>query len=431
LDLVIFLFISFAHYLRAKESIDDGRLDPNYVEEYRQVIDASLRATVAFVGKAPLDTSPGSSSPLSRLVDALSKLKIVTKVLYDCTICSHSHIPQVTAGEAVECKNSRALEGTKVDILVLFYAPEISQREASPERCEYSTGSNYSYTRMRQQNLFGEKLNVLVVQQSNTTKMPNMRCRNAPYQSSSSKENAFCAGRAFDTVLVPHATDAMGYGKTWMTRYGSSHAAAWSALYPPQAVVFPSPIPGKARSDMMALEDLKRVFIDGVIASTFKLFVRTHMSEVRSLPVSVSRAAPSTNTEKSGSNNKITMTPATLKSSRGRKAAIIIEPRVDFAFEFCVRNVMHHLGPSWGLIVYHSYGVDGNEAFVRSSLQDLPNTEFIRLTSEVNSGDSYNTLVKSPDFWKTLRDRFGLWKVLLFQSDSVMLRKGIEVRHQK
>jgi hypothetical protein len=37
-------------------------------------------------------------------------------------------------------------------------------------------------------------------------------------------------------------------------------------------------------------------------------------------------------------------------------AAVIIEPRLDPTFEFCVRNVMHHLNTDWELIVIHSSG---------------------------------------------------------------------------
>jgi hypothetical protein len=43
----------------------------------------------------------------------------------------------------------------------------------------------------------------------------------------------------------------------------------------------------------------------------------------------------------------------------------------------------------------------------------------------VNDGNSYNKLVKSAAFWKSLKDR-GLSKILFFQTDSVILRRGIE-----
>jgi hypothetical protein len=32
-----------------------------------------------------------------------------------------------------------------------------------------------------------------------------------------------------------------------------------------------------------------------------------------------------------------------------KKAALIIEPRQHYAFEYCVKNVLFHLGPEWAL----------------------------------------------------------------------------------
>jgi hypothetical protein len=60
------------------------------------------------------------------------------------------------------------------------------------------------------------------------------------------------------------------------------------------------------------------------------------------------------------------------KNSTYSFAAVIIEPRLDPTFEFCVRNVMYHLNTEWELIVYHSIGSLGNENYVKQCLRDLP-----------------------------------------------------------
>lgn len=44
------------------------------------------------------------------------------------------------------------------------------------------------------------------------------------------------------------------------------------------------------------------------------------------------------------------------KGSKNRCVSLIVEPRVVPTFEYCVRNVMQFLGPSWELEVHHSTG---------------------------------------------------------------------------
>jgi hypothetical protein len=120
--------------------------------------------------------------------------------------------------------------------------------------------------------------------------------------------------------------------------------------------------------------------------------------------------------------------------------AVIIEPEINAMFEFCVRNVMFFLGSSWMLQVYYS---SHSEAFVRYSLRGINNVQFIPLPINIVSTKEYNLVMKSPEFWRNIRtySRSGIVselfnikklfevnneKVLIFQSDSIMLRHGIE-----
>jgi glycosyltransferase involved in cell wall biosynthesis len=106
-------------------------------------------------------------------------------------------------------------------------------------------------------------------------------------------------------------------------------------------------------------------------------------------------------------------------ANRSKYAAVIVEPLVSSTFEFAVRNVLHFLGPTWKLVVYYS---EMNEAFVRQVLRDVSNVHFKLLPVRVSQVHSYNNLLKNASFWESLEAE----KALVFQSDSMMLRRGID-----
>ena len=104
--------------------------------------------------------------------------------------------------------------------------------------------------------------------------------------------------------------------------------------------------------------------------------------------------------------------------------------------EYVVRNVMHYLNsdtpssrspsshyPQWGLRVYYSTGPLGNEQFVRHVLKPLGYVSFMPLPFDVTDQVSYNKLLLSEPFWDNFTDVAD--KVLIFQTDSMMLRYGI------
>ena len=187
---------------------------------------------------------------------------------------------------------------------------------------------------------------------------------------------------------------------------------------------------------MEAVEEFARVLIDGIMKSTLRNFIQKPKtmfvlrnltnSLVPSSLISISRSTMETSGDESSpivpSEEKDDQ--SLFESLEGKYSAVIVEPRIDFAFEFCVRNVMYHLGSTWDLLVLHSTGPLGNEQFVRRSLFGLPNVTF-KAADSVTDGDSYNKLLKSSSFWQNLKDS-GVSKIFLFQTDSIMLRHGID-----
>ena len=174
---------------------------------------------------------------------------------------------------------------------------------------------------------------------------------------------------------------------------------------------------------------LSELILGGVIGSTFKSFTEKseNIGRLRNLTADSSLSLPSyEHPSRSYITNLKTAFNGIGKTVRNRKkstkySALIIEARIEGSFEFCVRNVLYHLGPSWGLLVFHSTGKLGNEAYVKRSLQDISGVQYIAADS-VYDGDSYNVLLKSAAFWKNLRN-MGLEKVFVFQTDSLLLKK--------
>ena len=101
-----------------------------------------------------------------------------------------------------------------------------------------------------------------------------------------------------------------------------------------------------------------------------------------------------------------------------RFTAVIVEPTIDSAFAFSVRTTMYRLGPTWGLQVFHS---KENDEYVKASLSDMKNVRYVLIKDTLLDITHYNRLLKSEAFWASLKSA----KVLLFQSDSVILKSGV------
>jgi hypothetical protein len=425
------------------------RSDPNYAEEFNQIMDARLTGFV-YGGCGSNHDNQVIAKVLTVIVNALHDVNVKV-LLFTC----------------LEVENVlRTRVSPKLFSLTTFGQP----------RTESNTSDIYIRVQCgrivynQDVDLWkGAKLNILF----NIASPFIASSLSDTFRSLSSAEYT---GPNFDVVFLSHPHDTINYTALW-DQYMLPLVGNLSAvILPPDYIPIPTADTGPDKKAATAFkETLRRSIIDGIISSNFRHFVRNNMNKVRRLIVSVAKlpslsllsnsttdfvaaksksVIPSTASRMTQkgvtSASGVTGLTGTTATRSTEYAAVIIEPRIDLAFEYCVRNVMHHLGRDWGLIVYHSidsgnstyykgvtgkgtsggggtYNV-GNEAYVKSVLKDIPNIQYVPLPTAVNSGDSYNSLVKSaPLFWRVLHDTFGLRKVLLFQTDSVMLKQGIQV----
>lgn len=104
--------------------------------------------------------------------------------------------------------------------------------------------------------------------------------------------------------------------------------------------------------------------------------------------------------------------------------AVIVEPRKHKDLESVIKNVMYFLNESdstikWGLKVYHG---SNNEEFVRNIVKNWENVELESLSVDNLTNIDYNNLLKTPNFWKSIKSN----NILIFQTDSLLLKFGID-----
>lgn len=102
-----------------------------------------------------------------------------------------------------------------------------------------------------------------------------------------------------------------------------------------------------------------------------------------------------------------------------KKGAVIVETRQIKDFGLIVKNHLHFLPKGWGLTVAHSYE---NEKFVEQELKDVTGVNWLVVGGQKLDANQYNNLLTSKYFW----DLVPYEKCLVFQTDSLLLRKGIE-----
>lgn len=140
------------------------------------------------------------------------------------------------------------------------------------------------------------------------------------------------------------------------------------------------------------------LFRRGIRAHHVHRLVREKIADLRTIPLRMS-------------------TPAA-----AQHMAVIVEPAFHAFFEFAVRNTARFLGgvgEGWGMTVYHSAE---NAQFVKETTRDVLNVQFIELAAPLLHEDDHHQLLKQPSFWQPHADKK---RVLVFTSDSMMLRKGI------
>jgi hypothetical protein len=99
------------------------------------------------------------------------------------------------------------------------------------------------------------------------------------------------------------------------------------------------------------------------------------------------------------------------------KAAVIVETRLLPNLVSIIDQHMRYLDPTWKLIIY---GTDENK---QTLINHFPNADFYSLgQTSAYSIPQYNALLTSKEFWQSIPYE----KILIFQSDSMLLREGIE-----
>jgi len=109
--------------------------------------------------------------------------------------------------------------------------------------------------------------------------------------------------------------------------------------------------------------------------------------------------------------------PWTISEKSQNCCAVIVEPRNSADMEYIVRNVNHFTG-GWKVIWFHGLG---NVAQAQALAQKLPGLQLIQLpVYDLKRG--YNELLTSASFYNQIPAE----NILVFQTDVLLLRKGIE-----
>lgn len=102
------------------------------------------------------------------------------------------------------------------------------------------------------------------------------------------------------------------------------------------------------------------------------------------------------------------------------RIAVIIEPRNHCDLEYVIRNVSHFLGPEFKIILFHGRQNIPLALYLQSI---LPGLYLSPLAHDNLCSQEYNQILLSIAFW----DHFpATSKVVVFQTDSIMLRFGME-----
>jgi hypothetical protein len=104
--------------------------------------------------------------------------------------------------------------------------------------------------------------------------------------------------------------------------------------------------------------------------------------------------------------------------------AVIFETRKDEYLESIMKNTLYYLNETnsnikWGLQIFH--GTE-NEDYVKSITKNWGNVKLNNIGLSSITKLEYSELMKTSQFWKQINGE----KVLIFQSDSILLRSGID-----
>ena len=104
--------------------------------------------------------------------------------------------------------------------------------------------------------------------------------------------------------------------------------------------------------------------------------------------------------------------------------AVIVEPRKIDEMVTIMKTVKYYLNETdskikWGLQIFHGLL---NEKFIKENTNEWGEVIYENLNQNNLTNREYNDLLKTSEFWKKVRGK----KILIFQSDSILLRTGID-----
>jgi len=106
------------------------------------------------------------------------------------------------------------------------------------------------------------------------------------------------------------------------------------------------------------------------------------------------------------------------KSSKN--GLVIVETRKSKRLEIVLKNIAYYV-PNWKLHIFHA---PENKNFIKNILKDsIDNVVFHELEIPIKTNQDYNFVIKDIAFWEKLKEHE---RVLIFQTDSLILRFGIE-----
>lgn len=106
------------------------------------------------------------------------------------------------------------------------------------------------------------------------------------------------------------------------------------------------------------------------------------------------------------------------KSSKN--GLVIVETRKSKQLEIVLKNIAYYV-PNWKLHIFHS---PENKEFIENILKNhISNITLHELEITIKTNQDYNFVIKDMAFWEKLTEHE---RVLIFQTDSLILRFGIE-----
>jgi hypothetical protein len=104
--------------------------------------------------------------------------------------------------------------------------------------------------------------------------------------------------------------------------------------------------------------------------------------------------------------------------------AVIIEPREHVDLRLSIRSTMFYLNETqspikWGLQIFHG---NKNKEYINNIVKGWKGVELVNMEIDDFTNIEHSQYMESPQFWEKVKGT----KVLIFQTDSVLLREGID-----